>query len=92
VSRNCSVVDSIDCEASSNNVARGPVVTCWACGDDVCLVCSSIVSYRWRGQRRRMRFCFSCQDTRGVGRGEKSSSRESSGEPSSRQSSGRKAS
>ena len=62
MSRTCSVVDSIDCEASSD------VVTCWACGDDTCRACSSIVS---RGQLRRRRFCFNCQDTRGVGRGEK---------------------
>lgn len=80
MSRNCSVVDSIDCEASGRNFARGPVVTCWACGDDVCLACSSIVSYRWKRQHRRMRFCFNCQDSRDVGRGEKPSSRQLSGE------------
>ena len=68
MSRTCSVVDSIDCEASSEAVTVGPVVTCWACGDNTCRACSSIVSYRWRGQLRRMRFCFNCQDTRGVGR------------------------
>ena len=71
MSRTCSVVDSIDCEASAAGLAIGPVVTCWACGDDTCRACASIVEYRWRGQRRRMRFCFNCQDTRGVGRGEK---------------------
>ena len=71
MSRICSVVDSIDCEASADGLATGPVVTCWACGDDTCRACSSIVSYRWQGQFRRMRFCFNCQDTRGVGRGEK---------------------
>ncbi len=71
MSRTCEVVDSIDCEASAEGLATGPVVICWACGGDTCRACSSIVSYRWRGQRRRMRFCFNCQDTRGVGRGEK---------------------
>lgn len=70
----CSVVDSIDCEAHVDGPGTGPVVTCWACGDDVCRACSSIVSYRWRGQIRRMRFCFNCQDCRGVGRGEKKAS------------------
>lgn len=70
MSRVCSVVDSIDCEASADGLALAPVVTCWACGDDTCRACSSIVSYRWCGQQRRMRFCFNCQDTRGVGRGE----------------------
>lgn len=37
--------------------------------DDVCRSCSSIVTWRWRGQSRRMRFCLTCQDTRGIGRG-----------------------
>lgn len=71
MSRACSVVDSIDCEASADGLATGPVITCWSCGDDTCRACSSIVAYRWRGQFRRMRFCFNCQETRGVGRGEK---------------------
>lgn len=71
MSRSCSVVDSIDCVAPVDCPGTGPVVTCWACGDDVCRECSSIVSYRWRGQHRRMRFCFTCQDSRGVGRGAK---------------------
>lgn len=69
--RSCSVVDSIDCEASAEGLAVGPVVGCWACGDDVCRACSSIVRYRWKGQDRHMRFCYRCQDERGVGRGEK---------------------
>jgi hypothetical protein len=72
--RTCSVVDSIDCAASSGGLATRPVVTCWACGDDVCRACSSIVSYSWRGQQRRMRFCLNCQDSRGVGRGAKKAS------------------
>lgn len=67
----CSVVDSIDCEASADGLATGTVVICWACGDDTCRACSSIVSYHWRGQFRHMRFCFNCQDMRGVDRGEK---------------------
>jgi hypothetical protein len=67
----CSVVDSIDCQASSEGFVMGSVVTCWACGDDTCLACSSVISYSWRGQRRRIRFCFNCQDQRAVGRGEK---------------------
>lgn len=71
MSRICSVVDSIDCQASAEGLATGPVVTCWGCGDDVCRACSSVIPYRWRGQLRRMRFCFNCQDSRGVGRGEK---------------------
>lgn len=71
--RCCAVVDSNDCEAAPNHyAAASAIVTCWACGDDVCRPCSSIVAYRWKGQLRRMRFCFSCQDTRGVGRGKKS--------------------
>lgn len=69
--RSCSVVDSIDCEAPPEGLPLREVVTCWACGDDVCHACSSIIRYHWRGQRRRMRFCFSCQDSRGVGRAEK---------------------
>lgn len=78
MSRCCSVVDSIDCEASGNNLIRGPVVTCWACGDDVCRACSSIITYRWKGQHRHMRFCFNCQDTRGVGRGGRDEKRSAS--------------
>lgn len=70
MSRTCSVVDSIDCEASSDGLAIAPVVTCWACGDDTCRPCSSIIAYRWRGQLRRMRFCYRCQEERHVGRGE----------------------
>jgi len=69
VSRICSVVDSIDCAAPAEGIVTGQVVTCWACGDDVCRACSSVVAYRWKGQFRRMRFCLTCQDTRGVGRG-----------------------
>ena len=68
VRRSCSVVDSIDCEDPQNG-GTGPIVTCWACGDDVCRSCSSVVSYRWSGQLRRMRFCYRCQEERGVGRG-----------------------
>lgn len=71
MSRLCSVVDSIDCEAPAEDLALGPVVSCWACGDDVCRGCSSIVAYRWAGQLRRMRFCYRCQDERHVGRGER---------------------
>lgn len=71
VSRTCSVVDSIDCQASSEDLVTGAVVRCWACGDDTCLACSSVIAYPWRGQRRRIRFCFNCQDQRGVGRAEK---------------------
>jgi hypothetical protein len=74
VSRSCSVVDSIDCEAPVDAPGTGPVVTCWACGDDVCRACSSVVAYPWKGQIRRMRFCFNCQDSRGVGRGMKEAS------------------
>jgi hypothetical protein len=67
--RCCSVVDSIDCEAAPNYGApASSLVTCWGCGDDVCRACSSIVPYRWAGQRRRVRLCFNCQDTRRVGR------------------------
>ena len=71
MSRTCEIHDSIDCEAPIDVPGAGPVVACWACGDDTCRGCSSIVSYRWRGQQRRMRFCFRCQDERGVGRGKK---------------------
>lgn len=67
-SRSCSVVDSIDCEDPQNGGTR-TLVRCWACGDDTCRACSSVISYRWRGQRRRLRFCFNCQDSRHVGRG-----------------------
>ena len=68
--RLCTVVDSIDCEASVEGLVVGPVVTCWACGDDVCRGCSSVIAYPWKGQHRRMRFCFRCQDERRVGRGQ----------------------
>lgn len=71
MSRSCSIVDSIDCEAPVDGCVTGPVVTCWACGDDVCRACSSVVAYRWKGQIRRMRFCYCCQEERCVGRGEK---------------------
>jgi hypothetical protein len=67
VSRSCSVVDSIDCEDPQSG-GTGPIVSCWACGDDVCRGCSSVISYQWRGQLRRIRFCFRCQDERRVGR------------------------
>jgi len=71
MSRTCAVVDSIDCEAPAEGLSTGPVVTCWACGDDTWRACSSVVAYRWKGQLRRMRFCFNCQDSRGVGRSER---------------------
>ena len=71
MSRTCSVVDSIDCEASSEGLIVGRVVACWGCGDDTCMACSSVIAYPWRGQRRRIRLCFNCQDQRGVGRAEK---------------------
>jgi len=73
MSRSCAVVDSIDCEAPVDGLGTLSVVTCWACGDDVCRACSSVIAYRWRGQFRHMRFCLDCQDSRGVGRGEKRS-------------------
>jgi hypothetical protein len=73
VSRLCSIVDSVDCEAPIDGLVLSQVSSCWACGDDVCRGCSSVVSYRWKGQRRRMRFCYRCQDERHVGRGEKRS-------------------
>jgi len=67
--RSCSVVDSIDCEAApGQGAAASSIVTCWGCGDDVCRACSGIVAYRWKGQRRHVRLCLTCQEQRRVGR------------------------
>lgn len=67
--RCCEVVDSIDCEAAPGyGATASAIVACWGCGGDVCRECSSVIAYPWKGQRRRMRFCFNCQDQRKVGR------------------------
>jgi len=45
-SRSCSVVDSIDCECPpSGLVGDLPPVTCYACGNDVCRNCSTLITY-----------------------------------------------
>ena len=63
--RSCSVVDSIDCECPPNGmIGDPPPVTCYACGDDVCKNCSTLITYH----KRRCRVCFNCQDTRKIGR------------------------
>jgi hypothetical protein len=74
--RCCEIVDSIDCEAASgyDDLLASKLVTCWGCGRDVCRGCSSVIRYvapRFMGGTRRRRFCFDCQDDRGVGRAEK---------------------
>lgn len=67
--RCCEIVDSIDCEAApGHGEPASKVVACWGCGRDACRACSSVVSYRWKGQRRKMRFCYDCQDERKIGR------------------------
>lgn len=72
MSRSSAIADSINCDAPYGaELVSAAVVSCWACGEDVCRACSSVISYSWRRQRRRIRFCFNCQDQRGVGRGEK---------------------
>jgi len=66
--RCCEIVDSIDCEAAPDHgEPASKIVQCWGCGRDVCRACSSVVPYRWKGQRRRIRFCFSFQDERQIG-------------------------
>ena len=63
--RSCSVVDSIDCECPPNGmIGDPPPVICYACGDDVCRNCSTLITYH----KRRCRVCFNCQDTRKIGR------------------------
>jgi hypothetical protein len=63
--RSCAVVDNRDCECPANGMdGDPPPVTCYACGDDVCKSCSTLITYR----KRRCRICFTCQDTRRIGR------------------------
>jgi hypothetical protein len=73
--RSCSVVDSNECRAALPENPASELVTCWGCGDDVCRSCSSVIEYPVlnRGARRstRVRMCFTCQDTRRVGRAAK---------------------
>ncbi len=63
--RVCSVVEG-DCKCPPyGGQSVGVLRECYACGDDTCTACSTIITYN----KRRARVCFTCQDMRKVGRG-----------------------
>jgi len=65
----CAVVDSSDCECPPGGIGPHPrprLVTCYACGLDVCRQCSTVIYYAYA--KRRCRICFNCQDMRKIGR------------------------